>query len=52
MNFSFKTFLESISGLPFVFTKVGILFSVCKLTAERGCEKGAKKDIRILCYEG
>ena len=29
MNFSFNTFLVSISGLPFVFTKARILFSVC-----------------------
>ena len=31
MNFSLKTFLVSISGLPFVFTKVRILDTVCKL---------------------
>ena len=30
-NFSLNTFLVSISGLPFVFTKVRILLSVCKL---------------------
>ena len=31
MNFLFNTFLVSISGLPFVFAKVRILLSVCKL---------------------
>ena len=31
MNFSLNTFLVSVSGLPFVFTKVRILLSVCKL---------------------
>ena len=31
MNFSLNTFLVSISGLPFVFAKVRILLSVCKL---------------------
>ena len=31
MNFSLNTFLVSTSGLPFVFTKVRILLSVCKL---------------------
>ena len=31
MNFSLNTFLVSISGLPFVFTKVRTLLSVCKL---------------------
>ena len=33
MNFSSNTFLMSISGLPFVFTKVKILLSVCKLNS-------------------
>ena len=31
MNFSFDTFLVTISGLPFLFAKVRILLSVCKL---------------------
>ena len=31
INFSLNTFLVSMSGLPFVFTKVRILLSVCKL---------------------
>ena len=31
MNFSLNTFLVSISGVPFVFTEVRILLSVCKL---------------------
>ena len=29
INFSFNTFLVSISGLPFVFTKNRILLSIC-----------------------
>ena len=43
--------MVSISGLPFVFTKVRFLLSVCKLTAAQGCGKAAKKDIRISYYE-
>ena len=31
MNFSLNTILVSISGLRFVFTKIRILLSVCKL---------------------
>ena len=31
MSFSFDTFLVTISGLPFLFAKVRILLSVCKL---------------------
>ena len=31
MNFPFDTFLVTISGLPFLFAKVRILLSVCKL---------------------
>ena len=31
MNFSFDTFLVTISGLPFLFSKVTVLFSVYKL---------------------
>ena len=31
MNFSLSTFLVSMSGLSFVFTKVRVLLSVCKL---------------------
>ena len=30
INLSFNTFLESMSGLPFVFTKVKIFFSACE----------------------
>ena len=48
MNFSLNTFLVSISGPPFVFTKVRILLLVCELSksCER-CEKPAKRDIRL-----
>ena len=45
MNFSFITFLVSISGLPFVFTKVRFLDSVRKLNSTTGVQK------RILCRE-
>ena len=31
INFPFDTFLVAISGLPFLFAKVRILLSVCKL---------------------
>ena len=31
MSFSFDNFLVTISGLPFLFAKVRILLSVCKL---------------------
>ena len=50
-NFSFNTFLMSISGLPFVFKKSEFYFQYVNWTAARGCEKAAKKDIIILCYE-
>ena len=33
MNFSFDTFLVTISGLPFLFAKVRISLSVCKLNS-------------------
>ena len=49
MNLSLNTFLVSISGLPFVFTKVRILLSACKTV--RGCEKATNEDIRILRYK-
>ena len=50
MNFSFNTFLVSISGLPFVFAKE-FYFQYVNSTTARGCEKVAKEDVRILCYE-
>ena len=44
MNFSLNTFLVSISGLPFVFTKGRILILVCKLNNStwmwKSCEEG------------
>ena len=53
MNFSLNTFMVSISGLPFVsITKVRVLLSVCKLNnSKKMCEKAAKKDNRMWCYE-
>ena len=48
MSFSLNTFLVNISGLPFVFTKVRILLSVCKLKTAQGYEQAAKKDVKIL----
>ena len=50
----YEFFIEYFSTehtLPFAFTKVRILLSVSKLTTAQRCEKAAKKDIRILCYE-
>ena len=39
MNFSFNTFLVSISSLPFVFTKARVLLSVYKLQPHEGVKK-------------
>ena len=35
LNFSFNIFLVTISGLPFIFTKVRILLPVCKLNSSK-----------------
>ena len=43
VNFSFITFLVSISGFPFVFTKVRILHSACKLSSSTGIQKSCKE---------
>ena len=48
MNFSLNTFLLSISGLAFAFTKVRILLLVPKLTSSTRFEEAAKNDIRML----
>ena len=44
MNFSFITFLVSMSGLPFVFTKVKALVSVSKLNSTTGMQKSCKEE--------
>ena len=49
MNFSLSSFLIDIPGLPFMFPKVAVLVSVCKLnTTARGCETTTTKNIKIL----
>ena len=49
MNFLFSTFLVSISGLPFIFTKIkSFTFS---MLIELGYKRAAKTDIRIMCNE-
>ena len=53
MNFSFDSFLVTMSGLPFLFAKVRILLAVYKLNSITVVRKLLTRiqNIRILCNE-
>ena len=48
MNFSFYTFLVTISGLPFLFAKVRLLISVYELNSSMMFYESCQEGYRIL----